>query len=58
MAHWTSDVPRTLAIARSSYFHLPGGTPLWSIAGSFTDDDPKSIAAALGVLAADHRGLV
>jgi hypothetical protein len=48
-AHWTSDTQRTLAIGRSSYFHLPSGTPLWSLAGTFTDDDPRSIAAALGV---------
>jgi hypothetical protein len=46
-ARWTSDERRTLAIGRSSYFHLPSGTPLWSLAGTFTDDDPKSIAAAL-----------
>lgn len=57
-ANWTSDARRTLAIGRSSYFHLPSGTPLWSLAGTFTDDDPRSIAAALGVLPADHRGLV
>ncbi len=26
---WLSDQPRTLAIARSAYRHLPSGTPLW-----------------------------
>lgn len=44
---WTSEPKRALAIGRSSYFHLPAGTPLWSLAGNFTDDDPKRIAAAL-----------
>jgi hypothetical protein len=43
----TSDAERTLAIGRSSYFHLPSGTPLWSLAGTFSDDDPQSIAGAL-----------
>lgn len=44
---WASEPRRSLAIGRSSYFHLPAGTPLWSLAGNFTDDDPKLIAAAL-----------
>jgi hypothetical protein len=47
--NWTSDPQRTLAIGRSSYFHLPSGTPLWWRAGTFTDDDPKSIAASLSL---------
>jgi hypothetical protein len=46
-ASWSSDAARTLAIGRSSYFHLPTGTPLWLLGGTFRDDDPRAIAAAL-----------
>ncbi len=46
-ASWTSDPDRTLAIGRSSYFHLPAGTPLWLRGGTFSDDDPRAIAGAL-----------
>lgn len=46
-ASWTSDPDRTLAIGRSSYFHLPTGTPLWLRGGTFSDDDPRAIASAL-----------
>lgn len=44
---WGSESGRTLAIGRSSYFHLPTGTPLWLRGGTFADDDPRSIAGAL-----------
>jgi hypothetical protein len=44
---WGSESNRTLAIGRSSYFHLPSGTPLWVRGGTFVDDDPQSIASAL-----------
>jgi hypothetical protein len=44
---WSSESDRTLAIGRSSYFHLPMGTPLWLRSGTFSDDDPRAIAAAL-----------
>ncbi|MFN7149592.1 MAG: HNH endonuclease [Microthrixaceae bacterium] len=46
-ARWTSEPERTLAIGRSSYFHLPVGTPLWVVGGTFSADDPQKIAANL-----------
>lgn len=46
-ATWSSDAIRTVAIGRSTYFHLPLGTPLWLVAGTFTDEDPHQIASAL-----------
>lgn len=46
-ASWSSDADRTLSIGRSSYFHLPGGTPLWLRGGTFSDDDPRAIAGSL-----------
>lgn len=46
-ADWASESARSLAIGRSSYFHLPLRTPLWMLGGSFSDDDPRLIAARL-----------
>lgn len=46
-ASWISERARSLAVARTAYFHLPAGTPLWFSIGSFTDDDPAAIAAQL-----------
>ncbi len=46
-ARWLSEPDRTRAIGRSTYFHLPEGTPLWLLAGSFSDDDPRGIAGAM-----------
>ncbi len=44
---WATEPDRTLAIARSSYFHLPASTPLWLLAGHFTEDDPRTVAALM-----------
>jgi hypothetical protein len=46
-AGWAREPARTRAIGRSSYFHLPAGTPLWVLGGSFSDDDPLRIASSL-----------
>jgi hypothetical protein len=46
-ARWSTEPARTLAIGRSSYFHLPTGTPLWVLGGLFADDDPRQIAAVM-----------
>jgi hypothetical protein len=47
-AAWSSEPARSLSIGRSSYFHLPDGTPLWVLGAKFTDDDPRVIAGGLG----------
>lgn len=42
--HWPSDRPHTVALVRSTYRHLPTGTPLWVAPGvneSFTDHELK-----------------
>jgi len=44
---WPSEPERTTAIGRASYFHLPSGTPLWVLGGSFADEDPQAIAASM-----------
>lgn len=46
-ASWSSEPDRSLSIGRSSYFHLPGGTPLWLVGATFTEDDPQAIARLL-----------
>ena len=45
---WLTESERTLAIGRSTYFHLPLGTPLWLLADTFSADDPRSIASSMG----------
>lgn len=47
-AGWSSEPERSRSIGRSSYFHLPGGTPLWVLGSTFSEDDPRAIAQALG----------
>ena len=37
---WETDPRRSVALMRSTYAHLPAGTPLWLRADEFTDDDP------------------
>lgn len=49
-ARWESDPTRSTAIARSSYAHLPVGTPLWLDRDEFTDTDPAVIAELLAEL--------
>jgi hypothetical protein len=44
---WPSERSRTLATARTAYFHLPAGTPLWVRIGEFEEHDPERIAASL-----------
>ena len=46
-AGWLTEPARTFAIGRSTYFHLAGGTPLWIRAGTFADEDPRSIASSM-----------
>lgn len=47
LASWETDRPRTIALARSAYAHLPPGTPLWLAPDDFTDDDPALITHRL-----------
>ena len=47
-AAWSSEPERSLSIGRSSYFHLPDGTPLWVLGSTFEADDPQEIAQGLG----------
>jgi 5-methylcytosine-specific restriction endonuclease McrA len=49
-AGWETNPERSLAIARSSYAHLPRSTPLWLRAGQFTDAEPDLISARLADL--------
>jgi hypothetical protein len=49
-SRWEADWPRSLALARSCYAHLPSGTPLWLRADEFTDDDPMLITGLLADL--------
>jgi hypothetical protein len=49
---WETDAWRSLSLARSSYAHLPPGTPLWLGDGMFGDDDLATVTARLGDVAA------
>jgi hypothetical protein len=49
-SQWESDPGRSLALGRSSYAHLPAGTPLWLRHDEFTDDDPALITSRLADL--------
>jgi hypothetical protein len=49
-ARWESDPQRSIALMRSTYAHLPAGTPLWLRDDLFTDDDPALITARLADL--------
>ncbi|HVX19118.1 MAG TPA: HNH endonuclease [Acidimicrobiales bacterium] len=44
---WAAEPDRTLALARSTYAHLPERTPLWLLGSEFADDDPRSLAMLL-----------
>lgn len=47
LTKWESNAGRTLAVARSTYAHLPTGTPLWVRPGEFTQSDSVATARAL-----------
>ncbi len=44
---WTSDAPRSIALVRSTYLHLPPSAPLWRAADEFDDADPTELARIL-----------
>ena len=46
-ANWQSAAGRSLSMARSTYAHLPTGTPLWLRGGEFTDLNVATIVKAL-----------
>jgi hypothetical protein len=45
--NWERDSHRTRGVARGLYLHLPEGSPLWQLPGSFEPVDPSRVAAAL-----------
>lgn len=45
--NWERDIDRTRGVARGLYLHLPEGSPLWHLPGSFEPVDPSRVAAAL-----------
>ena len=51
LAKWESGAGRTLAVARSTYAHLPTGTPLWVRPGEFTQSDSVATERALSGVA-------
>jgi hypothetical protein len=53
-SRWEADAERSLALMRSTYAHLPAGTPLWLRADEFTDDDPAIITALLADVPPDR----
>jgi len=46
-AHWPAEADRTLAMARSTYAHLPDGTPLWLHAAEFQESVSDTLLSAL-----------
>jgi hypothetical protein len=52
-ARWETDPQRSIALMRSTYAHLPAGTPLWLRDDLLTDDDPALITAHLADLPSD-----
>ena len=57
-ARWETDATRSLALARTSYAHLPAGTPLWLGPDSFTEDDPVDIATRLADIVRSDEGAI
>jgi hypothetical protein len=48
-SRWDTDPGATIAVARSTYSHLPrGGTPLWRGIRNVGREDPATAPAALG----------
>lgn len=47
---WESEPVRSLSYTRSSYAHLPLGTPLWLSGDQFTEDPPQTVTDHLAAL--------
>ena len=48
--HWRSDRPRTLALARSLYAHLPNGAAVWNSPKQVGTADTNDLLALLAPL--------